>query len=226
MLSSHYSLPETDANQRIQDPELSLAPFRAWAVLWESGLEQVPSSSNNVEAATPARRRLLWQTYYNMLSGYLQTGYQYPNTQSDGGFEHLDGYNQFSLRRKQSAEVKYVESVYEALLLKQVSFPQAHEINTEVLQWVGQVMSNWGVFCGSTWCDEDLGQGGLEHRGRNVLEVLTHKFQRIWHVRLDLIQGYRSSIALQHGHFIRHQYYDISSLYMPPLANSNLLARR
>jgi len=71
----------------------------------------------------------------------------------------------------QRAELKRVETTYEGLMLEEIRFPKADEVDEEVEEWVEQVMRNWRVFCGPTWYDEELGEGGQEAAGRNVLDV-------------------------------------------------------
>jgi hypothetical protein len=56
-------------------------------------------------------------------------------------------------------------------MLEEIRFPKADEINEEVEEWVETVIGNWRIFCGGTWGDDDLGEGGKEAVARNVLEV-------------------------------------------------------
>lgn len=79
-------------------------------------------------------------------------------------------------RMLQRAELKRVETTYEGLMLQEIRFPKAEEVNEEVEEWVEQVMQNWRVFCGPTWHDEELGEGGQATAGRTVLDVSLNYF--------------------------------------------------
>ena len=151
-------------------------PFRAWANFWErsSGDSQAPGST--IERGALQERRSIWRAYYNLLSLLLQHGYSYPILASSKEVEPSriqgDGDEvQAQTRRQQIEELQRVETTYEGLLLKEVSFPRANENNSEVLSWVDQVMLNWSVLTSPTWYDNDLTSGGQEGVGRNVLEV-------------------------------------------------------
>jgi hypothetical protein len=71
----------------------------------------------------------------------------------------------------QRAELKRVENIYEAMLLKETSFPRASDSNQEIEEWTNAVIANWRFLCGPAWTDEDLGEGGKEAVGRGVLDV-------------------------------------------------------
>ena len=71
---------------------------------------------------------------------------------------------------QQLKEMKEMERSYEALLLGQVSFPEAGVVNTEVESWADQVMQNWRTLCGPAWADL-IGPKEKETSSRNVLAV-------------------------------------------------------
>ena len=156
------------AGQGSIDIEQLLVPFRTWAKLWDgkSGQGLVPGNTSGIDSSS--HRREVWKDYYHTLSEVLQQGHVYahqhaPNSSTQSGARML-----------QIAELRNVETTYEALLLQEVSFPRADEVNYEVDEWVDQVMSNWSIICGPTWHDEDLGQGGQESASRGVLDVRYH----------------------------------------------------
>jgi len=171
LLSSQDSKMVTEARGSSADPEIALAPFRAWASFWDRRPGSSLATNTELEADSPAKRRLVWQTYYNTLSRLLQSGYSYRDSSGEEKSQHCRGDSLASPRQQQSTELRRVEIIYETQLLKEVGFPQAHETNSEAVQWVDQVMSNWSILCGPLWCNEDIGQDGQEGTGRIVLEV-------------------------------------------------------
>ena len=161
--------------QWIIRPETALTPFRAWARFWEN--------NRPIEGAAYAgvidgkfRRRHVWQAYYSTLSRIVQheSPYAVAATNSDSltsnaSVSHTK--ERMGTRTQLYMELNRVERIYENLLLKEVLFPKAGMVNVEVDDWVDQVMANWRVICGPTWQDDDLGQGGQEGAGRNVMDV-------------------------------------------------------
>lgn len=170
-LSSRFTKLNTESRSHFADPEMVLAPFRAWASLWESDSSAGLTTNAELEASSSAKRRLVWQMYYNTLSRFLQTGCTYPDSSGEGKSRRSYGEAQPSPKQRQYAELRRVEAIYESQLLKEVRFPQASESNLEVVQWVDQVMSNWSIYCGPMWCDEDVGSDGQEGASRKVLDV-------------------------------------------------------
>lgn len=156
----------------------TLAPFRAWAELprvspAKSG--NVAQSPGRIKHQSPARRRI-WQLYYTSLSTILQQGLPYPpvgygpsTPAQEMGTDNVN--SMANLKLQQSIELRRVESIYEDILLKEVSFPKANEANFEVESWTDQVIANWTVISSSSWQNEDLGNGGKEAMTRNVLAV-------------------------------------------------------
>jgi hypothetical protein len=70
-----------------------------------------------------------------------------------------------------ASELRRIESICENNLLREAKFPTAQANNSQVEEWVEQVISNWEVLCGPHWQDQDLGEGGQNAVGRNVLDV-------------------------------------------------------
>ena len=153
------------------DPRPSFTAFRLWADYWRE--ETVPSSTHpSLQLVRRSEnRRTVWRLYYDFLSAILYSGNYYStrplsDPTSNGtllphNIHHSSHYT----------ELRRVEQAYERVLLNEVSFPEANEVNHEVDDWANQVMSNWNILCGPDWQDDELGEGGKELAGRNVLGV-------------------------------------------------------
>jgi hypothetical protein len=102
---------------------------------------------------------LTWKSYYDLLSAILQNDLAYIPPAS--GPE----------RQQLATEIRRVELIYEASLLRETKFPTADTENTQIESWVEQVIRNWEILCGPQWNDEELGEGGQNAVGRNVLDV-------------------------------------------------------
>ncbi|WPG97453.1 Hypothetical protein R9X50_00022800 [Acrodontium crateriforme] len=170
---------------RTQEPTLeimndALRSFRSWDSFCQRGPASLLASENKGDQVD---QRQVWKTYYSFLSAILQRGLVYIPS-PDGGSDHLvlpsrERHSDASLRQR--AEIKRVEATYESLLLSESKFPTAHETNTEVEQFVEQVISNWRIFCSSNWTDSDLGDGGREGVSRGVLDILYRAATRTFH---------------------------------------------
>lgn len=148
-------------------PTDALRTYRYWGRHWE-----VTSKGGGHDVSTAAHhRRRAWKAYYDSLSRILQQGLPYEPEPAPASSEKPPLLTQTSLRLRQRAELKRVETVYEGLLIKETQFPRASEINHEVEAWVDSVMQNWRLLCGPTWTDADLGEGGKEGVARSVLDV-------------------------------------------------------
>ncbi|KAL8734812.1 MAG: hypothetical protein Q9166_001163 [cf. Caloplaca sp. 2 TL-2023] len=184
LLHSKIAEPSIDGS-RAKAPHQSLAPFRAWAELpWAT-----TSRIGNIAQAgkdRPMPRRRIWQLYYNSLSVILQQGLPYPPI-GHGPSSSTQEVSTANLRAmenpklQQSRELRRVQDIYEEILLKEVSFPKASEASIEVESWADQVMANWRVTSGSSWRNEDLGQGGKEVVSRNILAILYRAATRTFH---------------------------------------------
>lgn len=81
----------------------------------------------------------IWKSYYDLLSVILIHGLEYhPPAKGPG-------------RPQLSSEIRRVESLCESNLLREVKFPTADSRNTQVEDWVEQVIQNWEILCGSGW---------------------------------------------------------------------------
>ena len=165
VLTSHI-LSEFGASQT--SPASDLMAFRAWATFWEGRPSQGITEIDGPKVGSGILRRKIWKAYYDILSIVLQRGlpYEPPLT----AVAEKPGQS-VTTRMLQRIELKRVETTYEGLMLQEVRFPKAEEVNQEVEDWAEQVMRNWGVLCGPSWHDEELGEGGQEAASRNVLDV-------------------------------------------------------
>jgi predicted DNA-binding transcriptional regulator AlpA len=156
----------TGTGERIA-PNEALRTYRYWAKFGDA-----PGRTVGQDTPASARhRRLAWKAYYDSLSTILRHGLAYEPEASPPTTEKLPLHNQSSVRLRQRAELKRVETVYEGLLIKETQFPKASETNHEVEAWVDSVIDNWRLLCGPTWSDADLGEGGKEGIARSVLDV-------------------------------------------------------
>ena len=127
------------------------------------------------------QRRLVWKSYYHLLSEIIRLKLPYYPASSAQNLQVSEKPLSVNHQMLQHLELKKVEAVYEGILLKDVSFPEASKINFEVDGWVDTVMSNWSILCGPEWRDQDLGDIGKEGTGRNVLEILYRAATRTFH---------------------------------------------
>lgn len=156
----------TGAGEHITSTQ-ALHNYRFWAKFWEA-----TATSGGSDAPNAARhRRLAWKAYYDTLSTVLRHDRPYEAEAMTATSEKPPLYTQSTLRLRQRAELKRVETVYEGLLIKETLFPKASQTNYEIGAWVDSVMDNWRLLCGPTWTDSDLGEGGKEGIGRSVLDV-------------------------------------------------------
>lgn len=147
----------------------TLSAFRAWSKFWDR------QSLGGFHAKAEVSRRYVWKEYYASISIILQEDLPYPTTSL------AVAYNDTTTRRRQRAELQHVETCYENLLLKEVSFPRAEQASEEIEEWVNLVVQNWKVLCGSNWQEEELGEGGRETATRNVLDILYRAATKTFH---------------------------------------------
>jgi len=154
MLSSRHVVAHAGNPIDLLSPAASIPPtslltsFRAYAHNWDSKLyARAGKSSFSLRP---------WQAYYDTLSILVQQGFVEP---------------MFKSKLQQRTEVKIVETIYEDGLLKGVTFPRADQTSSQIESWVDQVMANWRIMCGSTWQEEELGEGGKAALGHGVLDV-------------------------------------------------------
>lgn len=138
---------------------IALKLFRAWSshpAVKPGAPSQEPQFESSAEAAPKSS---IWKTYYDVLSATLLHGLPYTNPA------------QGPERPQLANELRRIEAICEANLLREMKFPTAHSGNKIVETFVEQVIQNWKILCGPQWHDEELGEGGQDGIGRNVLEV-------------------------------------------------------
>lgn len=149
--------------------EIALKAFRLWSAhpqVKKRELSPTVPASQLAGPSEPASQTSIWMSYYKFLSTILQRGMVYfPQSQSQG-----------SVRAQLASEIRRIEAICENVLLREVRFPRANANNPQVESWVEQVIRNWEVLCGPEWRDEELGEGGQDAVGRNVLDVRTHSW--------------------------------------------------
>lgn len=150
----------------------TLSAFRSWARFWDAQ-SSAPTGGRAVDSIVS--RRQVWKEYYITLSDLLQQELPFPTTSL------TTTYVETSSRHQQRAELKRVETRYETLLLGEVQFPKANEASEEVEEFVDIVMQNWRILCGSSWDEEDLGEGGANTVSRGVLDILYRAATKTFH---------------------------------------------
>jgi tetratricopeptide (TPR) repeat protein len=155
----------------------ALGTYRYWA----SHSDAAAKTGGPSTPAAARQRRLAWKAYYDTLSHILRQHLPYEPEARPATSEKSPLHDGTSLRLRQRAELKRVETVYEGLLIKETQFPKASEINHEVESWVDSVMDNWRLLCGPAWTDSDLGEGGKEGVARGVLDILYRAATKTFH---------------------------------------------
>ncbi|KAL9079732.1 MAG: hypothetical protein Q9157_001405 [Trypethelium eluteriae] len=150
----------------------ALEAFRLWAKFChyqpKAGLVDVTETG----IVSGVKRRDVWKAYYDSLSIVLTHNAQSSQIASSFSVGPADAEKTVvTARRAQRAELKRIETCYESLLLEETTFPKAIQRNDEVERWVEAVIANWRIFCGPTWQDEELGEGGKAAVSRDVLEA-------------------------------------------------------
>ncbi|KAI0535527.1 hypothetical protein GGR58DRAFT_478835 [Xylaria digitata] len=178
LLLTEYCMLQAQALERGEkslDDDDCLTPFRSWARYWEVTKTQgAPlAGGHGFRGAVPRRR--VWNEYYAAISSILQHDLPFPT--SHGGSATSGS----STRNQLQMELKKVETVYEALLLSETTFPRADEEREEVEDFVSLVMTNWSVSVGRDWYEHDLGSGGKEGLSRGVLELLYRAATKTFH---------------------------------------------
>ncbi|ETI23512.1 hypothetical protein G647_05314 [Cladophialophora carrionii CBS 160.54] len=158
-----------------------LQAFRHWAVLAVKNQDVSPSTYGN----TPGHLSKLemWRAYYRFMSAILQ---------NKEGIAHYVPFVPSDL----AVEVRRVEASYENELLRNVQFPKATESNAIIEGWVEEFIRNWQVLCGPGWSDSDLGEGGRNSWGRNVLDMLYRAATKSFHSTLVLRRLFQVHKAL------------------------------
>lgn len=150
----------------------ALSAFRGWAKFWDT-ISASPTGGRALQS--DVSRRQVWMEYYITLSDLLEQELPFPTTAL------TTAYIQASTRLQQRAELKRVETRYETLLLGEVEFPKAEEASEEVESFVELAMRNWRILCGSSWHENDLGEGGSEAVSKGVLDILYRAATKTFH---------------------------------------------
>ncbi|KAJ9488075.1 hypothetical protein VN97_g5222 [Penicillium thymicola] len=178
---------EVTKNTPYSDPRhggIALQLLRLWAA--HPAVKQGGSATNpsSVDTFSLAPRASVWASYYRFLTAVLQDGVTYtgPNDGPD--------------RPQLCSELRRIETIYERNLLSEVMFPTASSLNSQVEEWVEQVIRNWQVLCGPEWQDSDVGEGGQNAVGRGVLEILYRAATKTYHSHLVLRRLFHVHSAL------------------------------
>ncbi|RMD42552.1 hypothetical protein DV735_g2622, partial [Chaetothyriales sp. CBS 134920] len=99
-------------------------------------------------------------------------------------------------RAGQVTLLRQIETAYESDLLRNTPFPQAGEANHVIEEWVEQVIANWQVLVGQPGFDGDLGEGGRNSLGRNVIDILYRAAGKTFHSTLILRRLFQVHKAL------------------------------
>jgi cargo-transport protein YPP1 len=164
------------ATKKLSAPLLeteALPAFRAWTSFWD---QQVPPPGG-IAPQSNIPRRQVWKEYYITLSSILQKDLPYQTTSTATAATFADT----SARLLQRAELQQVETRYEALLMQEVQFPRADQASGEVEEWADLVVQNWRILCGSSWQEQELGEGGREAVSRGVLDILYRAATKTFH---------------------------------------------
>ncbi|KAJ5805803.1 uncharacterized protein N7503_003405 [Penicillium pulvis] len=168
--------------------EIALRLFRLWSV--HPAVKQGQGSPKAAYAGAPGQpsRTSIWKSYYLFLTIVLQDGLPYPPSHDNPERPQL------------ASELRRVEAICESNLLREVKFPTASSDNSQVEEWVEQVISNWEILCGPEWQDQDLGEGGQNAVGRNVLDILYRAATKTYHSHLILRRLFHVHAALADFH--------------------------
>jgi tetratricopeptide (TPR) repeat protein len=151
---------------------IALQAFRLWADLSTRSKEISHTTFGNSQVHLSNLHIL--KGYYDLVSRLLQHDFSYPRT------------DEVRPRSRQATELRNVERMYENELLRRSRFPKAQESNAPIEDWVEQVIGNWELLCGPNWREVDLGEGGCNAVGRNVLDILYRAATKTFHSTLIL----------------------------------------
>ncbi|EXJ79900.1 hypothetical protein A1O3_08185 [Capronia epimyces CBS 606.96] len=158
-----------------------LQAYRHWAVLAVRNQDISPSTYGN--GPGHLSKLAVWRSYYRFLSAILQQG---PKSLQVASITRPD----------LATELRRAETTCENELLRHTQFPRAHESNTVIEEWVEEAIHNWHVLCGPDWSDSDLGEGGRNSVGRNVLDMLYRAATKTFHSTLILRRLFQVHKAL------------------------------
>lgn len=165
---------DQDTPSTLSQANTALIAFRNWSTYWDQIPGKASPSSTSIHAQFDVPRRDVWGRYYRLLSFILASPLVYSPSPSAPLTFHSEVSTLEQLtqaRLQQRAELKRVETVYETLLLQETRFPKASQSNHEMEKWAQQAVNNWQIFCGSSWRDVELGEGGKAAVSRSMLDV-------------------------------------------------------
>ncbi|KAL4807790.1 hypothetical protein BDV18DRAFT_136054 [Aspergillus unguis] len=163
---------------------MALKLFRAWSshpAIKPGAASQAPQTEGPPESVP---KSLIWKAYYDLLCTILLHDLPYVSPTNSPGRPQL------------ANELRRVEAICEANLLRDVKFPTADAGNRNVETFVEQVIRNWKKLCGPHWHDEELGEGGQDALGRIVLDILYRAATRTYHSFLILRRLFHVHAAL------------------------------
>ncbi len=209
-LSRYCSLSSRRLTAHIKDPHTPLSPTAK--MLLGSALASFRVYTKTLDAkktphgGKPSSSLSVWRAYYNTITTFLKNDLVQPMFQS---------------KLQLFEELKSAESAYEAILLKEVSFPRADQASTTIETWVDQVIANWRVICRFTWRKEDFGEADRVAVSRGVLDVgRLVLVALLWSIHIATLAAdgslHRSFIELPPEHFIPQEFWGISSPFMRP----------
>ena len=180
-LGQKQSLADAGLATGHKSASFRLQAFRHWAVLAVKNQDISPTLYGN--APGHLSKLEMWRAYYRFMSSILQNKH--------GTAEHV------SFGRSDLAiELRRVETSYENELLRNVPFPKATESNAVVEGWVEEFVRNWQLLCGPGWSESDLGEGGRNSYGRNILDMLYRAATKSFHSTLILRRLFQVHKAL------------------------------
>ncbi|KAL4819448.1 hypothetical protein BDW67DRAFT_154587 [Aspergillus spinulosporus] len=163
---------------------VALRIFREWSSHPSIKPGEDASGMQNESSPESVPKSSIWKSYYDLLSAILL--HELPYTAPAPGPE----------RPQLATELRRVETICEAHLLRDVKFPTADSGNEVIEAWVEQVIQNWERLCGPQWHDEEVGEGGQYALGKNVLEILYRAATRTYHSFLILRRLFHVHSAL------------------------------
>jgi cargo-transport protein YPP1 len=186
-LARAATLASRELSSSRENISFTLTAFRLWAKLGASRHEFTPIGTDTPVGGSLSSPPQIWKAYYDFVSKVLQQELPYPPSASlVAQIQKGETKTRLPIRAQQVAELRRCESVYEATFLKSVRFPRASGSNEDVEEWVEQVIRNYEILCGPDWHDDELGEGGQNAVGRNVLDVLYRAASKTFHSTLIL----------------------------------------
>ncbi|KAK4946248.1 hypothetical protein LTR10_014760 [Elasticomyces elasticus] len=152
-------------------PAFRLQSFRHWAVLAVKNQDVSASTFGN--APGHVSKLAMWRAYYRFVSDILQQKRESSRTVS-------------TTHPELATELRRVETSYESELLRNTQFPKATESNLLIEEWVEEFIRNWQILCGPDFAESDLGDGGRNSVGKNILDMLYRAATKTFHSTLIL----------------------------------------